>query len=269
MPPPGHSEEPLPGPPKSAEGKIPSAPNPYDLFASIYDRHWQRFSIQPFPVLDQLLLRHLYSGAHILDLCCGTGQIAGQLLERGYRITGVDSSEGMLALARRNAPGARLVRADATSFTIPEPADAAISTSDSLNHITDSADLASALAATRAALRPGGRFVFDLNTEAKYQHRWTGSFGIVEDDHVCVVRPSYDPKAGLARFDATIFVPDAGHGTGWRREDFHMLERYYGEAEVRGALTDAGFADIAIFDWRRDLDPDGEPEKFFVVCRSA
>ena len=36
----------------------------------------------------------------MLDLCCGTGLLAGELVARGYRVVGVDASEAMLALAR-------------------------------------------------------------------------------------------------------------------------------------------------------------------------
>ena len=242
--------------------------SPYDLFASIYDRHWERFSIQPLPVLNQLLLTELPAGAHILDLGCGTGRIAALLLERGYDVTGIDNSAGMLALARQNAPRAHLVLADASDFTIPEPVDAAISTSDSLNHVTEPVELANAFACVRRALIPGAPFVFDLNTEDKYRRRWTGSFAIVEDDHACLVRPSYDQDAALASFDATIFVPDVG-GASWIRKDFSIPERYFPESQIRELLIAAGFSDITIYDWCRELDPEGEPEKFFVVCRSA
>ena len=35
----------------------------------------------------------------VLDLCCGTGLLAGELTARGYRVVGVDASDAMLALA--------------------------------------------------------------------------------------------------------------------------------------------------------------------------
>jgi len=36
----------------------------------------------------------------VLDLCCGTGLLADELIARGYRVVGVDASDAMLALAR-------------------------------------------------------------------------------------------------------------------------------------------------------------------------
>ncbi len=43
---------------------------------------------------------------HILDLGCGTGEIAAALDQRGYHVTACDVAENMLAIARRSHPGA-------------------------------------------------------------------------------------------------------------------------------------------------------------------
>jgi len=42
------------------------------------------------------------AGARVLDLPCGTGRLTRLLVERGYRVTGADVSEAMLAKAREN-----------------------------------------------------------------------------------------------------------------------------------------------------------------------
>ena len=41
----------------------------------------------------------------MLDLCCGTGLLAGELIARGYRVAGVDAAEAMLAQARERLGG--------------------------------------------------------------------------------------------------------------------------------------------------------------------
>jgi ubiquinone/menaquinone biosynthesis C-methylase UbiE len=49
----------------------------YDRFAWVYDRYWAGdFATRVLPVLERLLLASLPAGARILDLCCGTGQLA-------------------------------------------------------------------------------------------------------------------------------------------------------------------------------------------------
>jgi len=66
----------------------------------------------------------------ILDMACGTGRHAVELAERGYRVTGVDISAGMLAEARKTAKQAAVditwVQADAVKFKTAERFDAAI-----------------------------------------------------------------------------------------------------------------------------------------------
>lgn len=77
----------------------------------------------------------LVAGSSILDMGCGTGRHALELAKRGYEVTGVDISEGMLEQARKKAEEAnvsvRWIRADATQpLTLdeqPQLFDAAIS----------------------------------------------------------------------------------------------------------------------------------------------
>lgn len=234
----------------------------YDPFAWIYNRHWSHFPAEVMPVLEGLALQHLAPGAHVLDLCCGTGQLAQVLIERGYRVTGVDGSEQMLAFARQNAPEAEFILADARAFRLPAPVDAIFCIYDSLNHLVSLPDLSVVFHNVNKALRPDGRFLFDLNMAEKYEATWTDSTGIVDDGHACIVRGSYEAESRIARFDATIFV----RGAQWERSDFTIWERCYAEQEVTAALSDAGFVDISASTWR-ELDPAGEPGRKFFVCK--
>jgi cyclopropane fatty-acyl-phospholipid synthase-like methyltransferase len=60
-----------------------------------------------------MVLDQLNPGARILDLGCGTGTpTAVYLLERGFRVVGLDSSAKMLEIARRVAPEAELIHGD-------------------------------------------------------------------------------------------------------------------------------------------------------------
>jgi SAM-dependent methyltransferase len=57
------------------------------------------------------VLELIPEGSTVLDLGCGAGLITADLTTRA-RVVGVDISAAQLELARRNAPAARLVRAD-------------------------------------------------------------------------------------------------------------------------------------------------------------
>src|SRR5688572_24093588 len=117
----------------------------YDPFALAYNRHWSSFAPRMVPVLQRLGLDALSSGASLLDVCCGTGQLCRALTDLGYRVTGVDGSQEMLRFARDNAPGADFVYADVREFRTGQRFDTAVSTFDSLNHMLTLDDLTHAL----------------------------------------------------------------------------------------------------------------------------
>jgi cyclopropane fatty-acyl-phospholipid synthase-like methyltransferase len=73
---------------------------------------------------------NLPPGSAILDMGCGTGRHSVELARRGYRVTGVDLSPGMLAQAQQAAQAAGVtvewVQSDARTFASEARFDAAI-----------------------------------------------------------------------------------------------------------------------------------------------
>ncbi|MBN1420443.1 MAG: methyltransferase domain-containing protein [Planctomycetes bacterium] len=69
-------------------------------------------------------------GASILDIGCGTGRHSIELARRGYAVTGLDLSSGMLAKAAAAADSAGVnvewIHADATRFALSRKFDCAI-----------------------------------------------------------------------------------------------------------------------------------------------
>jgi len=55
-----------------------------------------------------VLLRHVARGSHVLDLGCGPGTDAAELASRGYTVTAIDESPGMVEEARRRVERAGL-----------------------------------------------------------------------------------------------------------------------------------------------------------------
>lgn len=225
----------------------------YDDFAQAYNRYWGGYSVQIMPVLERLALDDCPPGASILDLCCGTGQLAKALAARGYRVTGVDGSEQMLRYARRNAPIAKFYCADARSFDLPNEFAVVLSTYDSLNHLLALEDLASVFGNVYRHLQAGGSFVFDMNLDAGFRSRWVGSFNIVSDSPVVVVDSKYDQDEGLATMAMTLFAPVDDDQSLWRRSDVTLTQRAYSVDELTTTLADAAFKDIEAFDARADF----------------
>jgi SAM-dependent methyltransferase len=125
----------------------------------------------------------------LLDVCCGQGTLALHFLKHGYRVTGIDLSEPMLAFARQNlhehlqTGQARLVRADAASFSVEDRFGLAIATFDSLNMLQSHAAFKSCFECVRRSLLDEGMFVFDLMTRRGFWQDYNGVWvGDTEDE---------------------------------------------------------------------------------------
>lgn len=99
-------------------------------------------------------------GSALIDLGCGNGTLTKALQEKGYRVTGMDSSEELLETAREKYPDIPFIRADATDFSVTETVDAVFS--NAVFHWIDREKQADMLACVHRALKEKGQFVFEF-----------------------------------------------------------------------------------------------------------
>jgi SAM-dependent methyltransferase len=219
----------------------------YDHFAWFYSRGWGTdYHTQLQPVLEDHICPRLPAAGWVLDVCCGSGDLSRALLDRGYRVTGIDGSGEMLCHARRQAAEAEFRLADARDFHFPPQFDAALSTFDSLNHLLTLDELEEVFENVCHALVPGGLFVFDLNMQEAFETLWRGSFSSVEDTAVGITNGSYDPVGKVGCALVTLFRLDDGDI--WRRSDVKVLEKCYTLEEITDALERTGFSAIETHD---------------------
>ncbi len=98
------------------------------------------------------------TGERILDLGCGTGDIAQSIAERGARVVGVDASVDMIAAARSRFPALDFRVEDAAALPFEAEFDAVFSHA-VLHWVTRADD---AIRGMRRALKPGGRLVAEF-----------------------------------------------------------------------------------------------------------
>ncbi len=112
------------------------------------------------PALDLLARVGDPSPKTVFDLGCGPGNVTALLRRRwpDARVTGVDRSEAMLAIARANHPGIEFVAADIAAFRPETPAGVIVSNA-ALHWLSDHASLFPALA---RALASGGALAVQM-----------------------------------------------------------------------------------------------------------
>lgn len=239
----------------------------YNDFAWFYNSYWSdRLIDQIFWTIDKYLLNNLRPGSSILDVCCGNGHLAARMTQKGFSVTGIDASAEMLRYARINSPESSFHLQDVRELELNAKFDAAVSTCDSLNHVMTLEDLSEAFANIYRALKPGGQFLFDLNTEEGYHKYWNSQTGgRSEKDNAFIIKLSYDDKSKQAVFEATMFrlINDL-----WLRSEARLTQQYYPKDDVINSLNRTGFSNIDFYDVEKDLGIDGTGRMMFVTRKS-
>lgn len=93
---------------------------------------------------------------NVLDVACGTGDMAVSLVERGCTVTGVDISEEMLAIARQKAPMVTFMIADAEHLPFPDASFDAVTCAFGVRNFVH---LEQGLNEILRVLKPGGQLV--------------------------------------------------------------------------------------------------------------
>ncbi|WP_436533841.1 class I SAM-dependent methyltransferase [Actinoplanes sp. HUAS TT8] len=129
---------------------------------------------RPQPAITALL-EHGIRGPKVLDLGCGTGDLACTLARRGYHVTGIDISPTAIERARAKATGltARFDVQDATALNLPNAPFDTIFDSGLLHNLhRDGGDVDTYLAQLPGLAEPGTK-VYVLAISADAGHGWT------------------------------------------------------------------------------------------------
>jgi len=117
-------------------------------------------------------LQFAKSAGSVLDLGCGTGQLAAALAD-GRIVTGVDPAYAMLDVARRRPGGDKVVwvKADARDVRLGRRFDLVVLTGHAFQVFLTEADRSAVLDTIAAHLTPQGRFIFDTRSPAAEEWR--------------------------------------------------------------------------------------------------
>lgn len=163
-----------------------------DVFCKVYNEFGWNYVPEAFSEqLLEWLRRNKIEVRTCMDLACGTGVLCEILHEKGIRVSGMDYSEGMIAIARERNPEISYEVADMVQFRPEQSFDLVTCTGDAINHIMELTDVKQIFANVYDYLNDGGYFIFDILNEKEvadggpfdfdYSEEVTGQFLIYRD----------------------------------------------------------------------------------------
>lgn len=205
----------------------------------------------------------------VLDLACGTGAIACLLAQQGYEVIASDGSEAMLTQAAAKAqaldrPPLFLLQ-PMPRLRLGSPVDAVVSTLDSLNYLTRERDIQETFRRVRRWLKPGGLFLFDVNTPYKLRRMDSQLYMDETEDSLCVWRTFFSERKQLCTYQVDLFRlrPDGA----WDRSFEEHRERAWSEEAIRLYLSEAGFSSVRLTGDLTDRPPKADEDRWQFECR--
>lgn len=215
----------------------------YDLLMQDVDYHeWTDY------IIHLIQRAGIAKDSPLLDLACGTGTSALLFAKAGYKVSGMDLSQGMLEVARAKARKSKLkiyfFPGDIRNFSTKEKYSIITCLFDSMNYLLKKEDFLSACRCAQWALSGRGVFIFDVNTTFALTKYWDQRLEVKEaEGMISIWRNSYDFVSHYANLSLTLFIP---RGRGYKRIDEFHQEKAFPLDDVRSILKKAGFGRMEI-----------------------
>lgn len=199
----------------------------YEIEVDFLEKVFERFGKKPIK---------------ILDLGCGTGMHDKLLSEKGYEVNGVDLSEEMVSIARRNVPSGNFVVADISNFQMGEKYDVIICMFSVLGYLTENKQLEGFFRSCKNHLSENGLLILDVwNGLGVMRELPSSRTKEVEMDGLKIIRTSY-PDLDLnkhinhVRFNVRIFENE---NLVDEKDEKHSV-RFFFPQELKKYMGDAG-----------------------------
>ncbi|MBE6750156.1 MAG: class I SAM-dependent methyltransferase [Ruminococcaceae bacterium] len=242
----------------------------YSQFAYVYDSLMRDVDYKArAEYLLKLFKKHGKVPTLLLDLACGTGAFSNLFAKKGIEVIGVDKSEDMLSIARKNSAeqgnDVLFLCQRAEQLDLYGTVDGAICCLDSLNHITSLRELKKAMASVSLFLEKDCLFIFDVNTVYKHEKVLADNVFVKENDGVfCVWQNRYDKRKKQTEIMLDFFVEKEGT---CERFSESFCERAYTAEEIEKVLKASGFSVEAVYSDMKNTPAKSDDERIIFVAK--
>jgi ubiquinone/menaquinone biosynthesis C-methylase UbiE len=244
----------------------------YESFAYWYDElmkeapydAWQAF------VKNKIQMYGRKETKRLLDIGCGTGELAIRLAKDGFDVTGVDLSENMLAVAQAKAErqhvSLEFFQQNMTELEGFPPFDCAMIFCDSLNYLQNEAEVQQTFARIYELLHEGGLLLFDVHSIYKMDHVFQGATFTSNDEHISYIWTCYPLETPHSvEHELTFFVRERDER--YERYDEVHVQRTYDIAQYEQWLISTGFTVLEVSADFTDKPPSDTAERIFFVAK--
>jgi len=218
--------------------------------------------------IDKIIKKYGVLYTDVLEIACGTGNIAICMAKKGYDITAFDLSEDMLSIASNKIIDSevevKLLYQDMRDIKINDDFGIILCLCDSINYITDENELKSIFIWVFNHLKPGGLFIFDINSAYKLEKIIGNNTFTYNKDELAYIWDNYISDEGTVEFYLTFFTKE---GSLFRRFDEFHVEKIYETLDISGYLENIGFEKIDVYDGFTFDKPDEESERINFVIK--
>lgn len=207
----------------------------------------------------------------LLDVACGTGQLAAHFLDHGFQVVGLDSSIHMLRHARANntqyiAQGrADFVEGDAGNFHFDQQFGLVVCTFNALNHLASFEEVKRSLASVHRVLAPGGYFLFDINTRRGLKETVESNELFDTDEEIIVRKRLFDGERVILYASGCFLYQGE-----WHRYRETIFKIIIDTEELKETLLDQGWSSVLFtsVDYMSPVDdPEAGNTAYVVACK--
>lgn len=230
-----------------------------DIFCKVYNEFGWNYYPEAFG--EQLLLWIAQTGAKVktcMDLACGTGVLCEILHAEGIEASGMDFSEGMIAIARERNRDIHYDVANMICYHPERQFDLVTCTGDALNHILNIADVKRIFQNVYNYLNPDGWFVFDLLNENEVSD--SEPFEMDYSDSVRVWFQMTRPEEKQVRLKIRVYENDV-----FSFEEI-ISETIHDPKDICDLLRQCGFRDVRCSD-RLLPDSGNRSSTWYITAR--
>ncbi len=244
---------------------------PYSVLARFYDDLMKVVDYEGWlDYLEKLLKHYRLVPRTILDLACGTGNMAIPLAQKGYKVYGVDRSRDMLEMAEKKKTDKSnpvFICQDMRQLALAERVDLVVSFYDSVNYIKSFDELIITFKNVEKVLHPGGYFIFDFNTAHRIKSIKEGIHIYEGNNYTCFWRDRIDREKCYWWAELTIFLREGREN--YRRYREVHLERGYSAGEMARAVMAGGLKKIGsleAYTFEKGWD---NCDRLFFICQKV